>query len=143
MSIKTGMLLAIADLKGVSQNTDDLAQFEQVFNKWHTHILMTDLKWYYNVERPFVIVNPLGVFDNLVNFSRRLYLEVVSEHRGFSRDCEFECEIMFFGGDRLSVDIHIDGIDSHIDCRFLSSNQEIRRGTPEGFKFDISKEEIK
>ena len=71
---------------------NDIAMFEKYYHQWHTGILL--FKQSLIGERR--IIEPLGIFNNLKQFSRRL-------HNELPYDKHISC--MLFGGDRLSISV--------------------------------------
>ena len=71
---------------------NDIAMFEKYYHKWHTGILL--FKQHTVDDRR--IIEPLGIFDNLKHFSRRL-------HNELPYDKYITC--MLFGGERLSISV--------------------------------------
>jgi hypothetical protein len=71
---------------------NDIAMFEKYYHQWHTGILL--FKQHTIDDRR--IIEPLGIFDNLKHFSRRLYNEL-------PYDKYISC--ILFGGERLSISV--------------------------------------
>ncbi len=124
---KTGMLRALSEDKNINLNTEDLLEFERDFKKWHTHIFLQKIKYFGFPEignnigdsEPFVIIESLGVFDNLINFSRRLNNELYKNTNKNYKVNPPKISILYRGGSNLDI------IFLYIYCSNLFKNNSI------------------
>lgn len=131
----------------VSCNTNDLVDFEQTFNKWHRGILLTKIT-YYQTEfgnmcfgpdtKPFVIIEPMGFFDNINIFASRLINEFnkMSGEKGHERNITARC--IFRGGDSLEINVDNGSTKVEFMATFLDRNQESSDRNNNSLKYDIS-----
>lgn len=96
--VNDGCLKAVLERKNFKCNGtkysqwNDIAMFEKYYHQWHTGILLFKQRTI-DGQR---IIEPLGIFDNLKHFSRRL-------HNELPYDKYISC--MLSGSERLSISV--------------------------------------
>lgn len=146
--LMSGQLQFLRERVGLSQNTDDLYEFEKTFIRYHHGILLTKII-YYQTEfgnmcfdkdtKPFVCIEQLGFFDDMNIFARRVNNELNAMQREkYDKTKPVKVSIMFRGGDSLEIHADNGGTKCEFVATFLDKNQEVSIKHYECMKYEIN-----